>query len=95
MPPLSHPSRKTADEIRLLRQMVHKQGMTPSEVAGILHRSLGSVCRQLAKARPTTTGRPLALTLRQVDKLIALTEAMLEESCNLKARARKAILGLR
>ena len=62
----------TADETRLLRQMVHEQDKTPSEVAKILQRSLGSVCRQLVKVRPTTMGRPLALSTRHVDELISL-----------------------
>ena len=95
MLPLSQPPRMPADAIRFLRQMVHEQGRTPSAAAGILQNSLGSVCRQLAKARPTTTGRQLALSPRQVDKLITLTEAMVKENGNLEARARKAILGLR
>ena len=80
MPFVSQPPRMTADEIRLLRQMVHEQGKKPSEVAVILQRSLGSACRQLSKTRPTTMGRPLALTPRQINKLIALTEAMVEEA---------------
>ena len=80
MLPASQPPRMTADETRLLRQMVHEQDKTPSEVAKILQRSLGSVCRQLAKVRPTTMGRPLALSTRQVDKLIEITEAMVEEA---------------
>ena len=59
---------------------MHEQGKTPSELAVILQRSLGTVCRQLAKKRPTKKGRPLALSPRQVDRLIATTEAMVEEA---------------
>ena len=76
----SQPPRMTADEIRLLRQMVHEQSKSPTEVAKILQRSLGSVCRQLAKPRPTTLGRPVALSPQQVEKLIATTEAMVDEA---------------
>ena len=72
----SQPPRMTKDEIRLIRDMVHEQGMKPSEVATVVKRSLGAVCRQLAKTRPTRMGRPAALSTQQVTKLVDTVELL-------------------
>ena len=48
--------RMTPDELRLFRSMVHEQGKTPIEVAGILQRDLSAVCRQLKKTRSSRWG---------------------------------------
>ena len=77
---LNQPPRMTPDEVRLIRQLVHDQGRTPTEVAVILNRGLSSVCRQLEKARPAKMGRPAALNNKQIDKLVELTEAMVAQA---------------
>ena len=74
------PPRMTTDEVRLIRSMVHEQGKKPSEVALLVNRSLGAVCRQLVKSRPTQMGRPVALSAKQVAKLVDTVELLVTKA---------------
>ena len=73
---LKQTPRMSADEVRLVREMVFNQGKTPSEVAKIVNRDLSVVCRQLTKTRPTKMGRPPALSTKQIGKLVDTVESM-------------------
>jgi hypothetical protein len=77
---LDQPPRMTPDEVRLLRSMVHEQGKTPTEVAGILKRDLSCVCRQLKKTRAVKMGRPVKLSEKQIDKLVSTVEDMVSDA---------------
>ena len=74
------PPRMTADEVRLIRDMVHEQDKTPTEVASILNRDLSSVCRQLKKTRPAKMGRPAKLSVKQIEKLAHIIEGMVNDA---------------
>ena len=74
------PPRMTTDEVRLIRSMVHEQGQKPIEVALLVNRSLGAVCRQLMKSRPTQMGRPVALSAKQVAKLVDTVESLVTKA---------------
>ena len=45
------PARMTPDEKRLARSLHFEQHETPTEIAGLLKRSLSAVCRLLAQRR--------------------------------------------
>ena len=74
------PPRMTTDEVRLIRSIVHEQGQKPTEVALLVNRSLGAVCRQLMKSRPTQMGRPVALSAKQVAKLVDTVESLVTKA---------------
>ena len=63
------PPRMSLDEQRLVREMAFDRRMIPEEIARALGRHPSSVCRLLAKKKPSTMGRPPLLTDKMKDHL--------------------------
>ena len=75
------PPRMTMDEKRLVREMHWERGMRPSEIARVVGRDLSSICRHLAQMKtPKPVGRPKALSVTQIDRIVKTLEGMIIEA---------------
>ena len=68
-------------EKSIVRQMHFEQGMSRTDIASALGRSLSSVSRLLAqKKAPRPIGRPHVLTEAKVDRMCTMLEHMVDEA---------------
>ena len=73
--------RLTQEEKRLARKWYFEQKKLPSKIAEDLCRSVSSITRLLGQTKnPNPVGRPRALTEKQIEKMIAKLEEMVEEA---------------
>ncbi len=71
----------SADEKRLVREMVLDRKMSRTEAAKVMGRDLSAICRLLDQSKvPNPVGRPRGLTKEQVDKIVTLLEKMVDEA---------------
>ena len=72
------PPRMSVDEKRLVRSMHFEKNMTPSEIAKATGRTIGTICRNLArKGPPKPMGRKRILTKAKVDRIEKTLQRMI------------------
>ena len=83
----SKPFHMSDEEKRLAREWHFDDGQQPADIAKKLKRSISAVTRLLAQKKvPAPVGRPKALTKAQIDRIIRVTDELVD-----KAEATKEI----